>query len=111
MSRLNFIWRFLGHYKYAIVIMIGIAMVGFVDENSFKKRFEYEFQIKQLKAEIERYETQYAQDSSRVAELLNNPRAITKIARERYFMKADNEDIYVLSDDETSQKTDNETVE
>ena len=105
MSRLNLIWRFLGHYKYAIVIVIGIAMVGFVDENSFKKRFEYEFQIKELKTEIEKYETRYMQDSSRVAELLSNPRAITKIARERYFMKADDEDIYVLSNDETPEDT------
>ena len=28
-----------------------------------------------------------------------NPSAITKIARERYFMKADDEDIFVLSDE------------
>jgi cell division protein FtsB len=28
-----------------------------------------------------------------------NPKAIEKIARERYFMKADDEDVFVLSDD------------
>ena len=31
-----------------------------------------------------------------------DPKAIARIARERYFMKADDEDIFVLSDDEAS---------
>ena len=36
---------------------------------------------------------------ARLRELETNPKAIEKIARERYFMKADDEDIFVLSDD------------
>jgi putative septum formation initiator-related protein len=32
--------------------------------------------------------------------LKRDPKAVARIARERYFMKADNEDIFVLSDDE-----------
>ena len=35
-------------------------------------------------------------------ELKTDPKAIARVARERYFMKADNEDIFVLSDDEHS---------
>ena len=34
-----------------------------------------------------------------------DPKAMEKIARERYFMKADDEDIYVLSDDERGPKS------
>ena len=43
----------------------------------------------------------------------NDPKAMEKIARERYFMKADDEDIFVLSDDERSTNTfaTNETAE
>ena len=36
----------------------------------------------------------------RLKDLNTSPDAIAKIARERYFMKADDEDIFVLSDDE-----------
>ena len=36
---------------------------------------------------------------ARIRELDRNPKAMEKIARERYFMKADDEDIFVLSDD------------
>ena len=49
----------------------------------------------------------------RLKELNTNPDAIAKIARERYFMKADDEDIFVLSDDEQPFKGKNayETTE
>ncbi len=100
MRRFSFIWSFLGRFKYIIVIVLGIALVGFVDENSFMKRIEYEYQIKELKSEISKYDEIYLRDSLRVSELQNSPQAISKIARERYFMKADDEDIYVLSSDE-----------
>jgi cell division protein FtsB len=36
--------------------------------------------------------------------LEDNPKEIEKIARERYFMKAEDEDIFVLSDDDEKQE-------
>ena len=71
------------------------------------KRFEYEYQIKELKEDISKYEEIFKRDSLRVAELQNSPRAMSKIARERYFMKADDEDIFVLSTDEQQTTGDN----
>jgi cell division protein DivIC len=99
-NRFNSIWTFMGHYKYLIVIVIGVVVVGIVDDNSFMKRINYEFQINDLKDQINKYNTQYMNDSRKLWELNRNPKAIEKIAREEYFMKADNEDIFVLSDDE-----------
>lgn len=93
------IWGFLSHFKYHIVVVFGVAMVGFLDENSIMKRFEYEYQIAELKEEIAKYDKRYEADSKVLKNLERNPDAIGKIARERYFMKADDEDIFVLSDD------------
>ena len=109
-AKLNLIWNFISHYKYLIVIVIGVAIVGFLDDNSFIKRIQYELQISDLKAEINKYETQHEADSRRLRELKRNPKAIEKIARERYFMKADDEDIYVLSDDVQPTVEENETA-
>lgn len=55
-------------------------------------------QIRDLKEQIAKYNDQYA-DQAKLKEIRMNPNAITKIARERYFMKADDEDIFVLSDE------------
>ena len=103
-KKLNLIWNFISHYKYLIVIVIGVAIVGFLDDNSFMKRVQYELQISDLKAEIEKYEAQHEADSKRLRELKRNPKAIEKIARERYFMKADDEDIYVMTDEMENSK-------
>lgn len=109
MSRLNGVWRFLSHNKYWIVLFLGVLIVGFVDENSFLKRMDYELQIRDLKSQIEDYTVRYERDSRQLRELKTNSKAIEKIARERYFMKADDEDIFVLSDDKIT-KSSNETT-
>ena len=110
-GRLNAVLSFISHYKYLIVTIIGVLIVGFIDENSFLKRFQLELQIGDLKSEINKYTEQYEAVSRQLNELKRHPKAIEKIARERYFMKADDEDIYVLSDDEKPIETNNEASE
>lgn len=88
------------HYKYAITIVMGLLLVGFVDENSFLHRVRLEMQISDLEDEIERYNAQNESDLKQIKAMKRSTRAFEKIARERYFMKADDEDIYVLSDDQ-----------
>jgi cell division protein FtsB len=99
MSKINAIWNVISHYKYLIVVVIGVAVVGFIDDNSFRKRIQYEMEISDLKAEIAKYNSRYEADSKRLQELKSNPKIIERIARERYFMKTDDEDIFVLSTD------------
>ena len=99
------------HYKYAITIVVGILLVGFVDENSFMHRVQLEMQISDLTDEIKRYSDQNEADLRQLKELRKGAGAYERIARERYFMQADNEDIYVLSDDENTATTDNEKNE
>lgn len=99
------------HYKYAITIVVGILLVGFVDENSFMHRVQLEMQISDLNDEIKRYSDQNEADLRQLKELRKGAGAYERIARERYFMQADNEDIYVLSDDENTATTSNEKNE
>lgn len=96
---------FLSRFKFHIVILLGVLIVGVLDENSFMKRIEYAYQIDDLKAEIQKYDRQYQHDTQQLKDLKRDPKAIARIARERYFMKADNEDIFVLSDDEQPDNT------
>ena len=98
-NKFNGFWTFVSHYKYAIVIIVGTLVVVFFDENSVMKRIQLDLQIDDLEDEISSYKQRNADNVRRLYELKRNPAAIEKIAREQYFMKADNEDIYVLSDD------------
>ena len=85
--------------KYVLVIVIAVVLIGFVDENSVWQHYQNKQYIGELKEEIARYTEQNEQDLSQIHRIDSDPRLIEKIARERYFMKADDEDIFVLSDD------------
>lgn len=110
MIRWTNIAGFISHYKYLITIVVGTAIVVFVDENSIMQWLKYEWQIKDLKEEIHRYNTLYERDTKQLRMLESDPRNIEKIARERYFMKTDDEDIFVLSTDENNTVKTNETT-
>ena len=99
--------------KYILVTIVGIILVGFVDENSIWHHYANKQRINDLQDEIDMYMERYKSDQAQIRKLDTDPKAIKKIARERYFMKADNEDIFVLSDDERTGKSilNDETVE
>ncbi len=111
MNRQYTFLRFVSRRKYLIVSVLGIVIIGFVGENSILKHVQNRMLVREMKAEIEAYNTQYEKDKHTLKELQRNPKAIRKIAREQYFMKADDEDIFVLSDDNKQQESKNETTE
>ena len=44
-SKINFVLNILSRYKYLITIVVGVAVVGFIDDNSLMRRFKYDLQI------------------------------------------------------------------
>jgi len=98
-KRLGIIWNYLAHYKYLIVIVVGVLVVGVIDDSSIRQHIRYQIQIAGLRSEIDKYNAQLEKDTRLLKEMRKGPQVFGKIARERYFMKADNEDIFVLSSD------------
>lgn len=85
--------------KYCVVIVVAVVIVGFVGGNSLWAHYRNKQKISELEEEIDRYRQRYEKDQEQLRRLDKDPKAIEKIARERYFMKEDDEDIFVLSDD------------
>ena len=85
-------------FKYSVVCILGILIVGFLDENSVWSHMKNRQRIEELKEETEKYNADFRRDQAQIRELERNPKAMEKIARERYFMKADDEDIFVFSE-------------
>ena len=92
------------------MIIIGLLIVGVLDENSFIKRIQYSMQKNELKEQIEEFDKEHQRNKAQLHELRRDPATIRKIARERYFMKTDDEDIFVLSDEIPTEEN-NETTE
>ena len=99
--------------KYTVVAVFAVVFIGFVDENSVWSHFRNEQTISDLEEEIEKYEAEHKQNQQRIRELDKDPKAIEKIARERYFMKADDEDIFVMKEEnqEPEQTVNDETAQ
>ncbi len=108
------LFTLLSRLKYIVVLAVGVAFIGFIGSNSVWAHFSYMSRISELQEEIDHYDGEYRRDQTQIRQLEGNPKAMERIARERYFMKMDNEDIFVLSDDERKPDTkanNNETVE
>ena len=99
--------------KYAVVCVAGVLIVGFLDENSVWNHLKNRQRIEELTEEKARYNADYERDKAQIRELDRNPKAMEKIARERYFMKADDEDIFVMKEEnqEPEQTVNDETAQ
>ena len=91
-------WNFLGKKKYFIIIGLFLVHITFLDENNLMKRFQRKAEIMELRREIKYYENEYEEATRKLDEISSNAEFLEHIARERYFMKKDNEDIYVFED-------------
>lgn len=99
--------------KYVVVLAVGIAFIGFIGSNSVWAHFGYKSRINELQAEIDHYNSENRRDQEQIHQLQRDPKAMERIARERYYMKMADEDIFVLSDDNVPQTkpSADETVE
>ncbi len=101
MDKLSSLWSFIGRHKYAITLAAFAIFVGFFDQNSLLRRANYMREESRLLDEIKKYRQEYEKNTERLNELLADSGAIERIAREKYFMKKPNEDIYVFEEDVT----------
>ena len=99
MSRLKYIWNYVCRHKYMITILVFVLIIGVLDDNSLIRRVSHWREIRELSTEIERYRSQYEEDSRALKELTSNPEALEKIAREKYKMKKADEDIFIFEED------------
>ena len=98
MSRLLTIWSHIRRHKYLITDLAFLVVIVFLDENSLIQRAKHKREISTLNSEIARYKKQYEEDTRKLKELMNNPEALEKIAREKYLMKKPNEDIFIFEE-------------
>ena len=106
MSKIHSVWLFMRKHKYLLTFILIVLIVGVVDEDSFLNRHPRRVRIDMLRQEIANYKRQYDEADKKIVDLENNPKAVEKIARERYHMKRPNEDVFVLVGEEQEVETD-----
>lgn len=108
MSKIHSAWLFMCRHKYILAVLIIALIVGVVDEDSFLNRHPRRVRIYMLQQEIGNYKRQYTEADNKIRELESNPKAVEKIARERYHMKRADEDVFVFVGEEEGNATEEE---
>jgi cell division protein DivIC len=83
--------------KYAVTALCFAVWVLFIDDRDFiTTHFRHVHELHKLEARKVYYEDQIRIVSKELAQLKSNPATLEKYAREKYLMKRDNEDLFVV---------------
>tara|TARA_B000000557_G_scaffold112982_1_gene91558 strand:+ start:229 stop:540 length:312 start_codon:yes stop_codon:yes gene_type:complete len=85
--------------KYSLTAISIIIWLAFFDSHNWIKQYELKKEIKSLEKKKKFYENEIYKDSVALHQLSTNPKTQEKFAREKFFMKKDNEDIIVIIDE------------
>ncbi len=99
--RENRIFKIVSNKYFLILLVFAIWMV-FFDENSVVNQRELSKEIDGMENSIEYYEGEIQKDKQLISNL-KNPDSLEKFAREEYKMKKQNEDIFLVEFDSTSE--------
>ena len=80
---------------YVLVLTIFVVWMAFFDTNSLLIHNELQNEINKLEQQKEFLKKEIQKDKAAL-EKLSSPEALEKYARERYYMKKDNEEIYII---------------
>lgn len=109
MNRINSVLAFIGRHKYFFVIAFFLLLIVVLDDNCILIRMERRERMDQMRATIAKYREEYDRDSKALNDL-NDIHRLEKIARERYHMKRDGEDVFVIVDPEEVVELEHDTL-
>ena len=87
LSRINAYW---------LVTIVFFALTFVMGDSSLYKRYTYDEKIRSLEKEIEHYQKEIEINSKKLNDLHTDKEGLERFAREEYFMKKPNEDVYII---------------
>lgn len=95
MKLLNLIPTWLKN-KYFLSATAFIAWILFFDPRDVFTQIEHHKELKELQESKAWYQKEIAKESAEAEQLKTNPATVEKYAREKYLMKRENEDLFVI---------------
>ena len=82
--------------KYFLSALAFVVWMMFFDKNDMLSQYEFRTEVNKLQVEKDFYEQETAHVKKDLDELTTDLNTAEKFAREKYFMKKDNEDVFVI---------------
>ena len=95
--------QFLSHYKYWIVGVVFLIWMLFLDTNSCLNNHKLQRELEELEDQKKFYRVEIQKDKKLLEDLENDTLAIQSLAREKYYMKKKNEDIFIIEQKKTEK--------
>jgi cell division protein DivIC len=86
--------------KYLILFLLFILWVVFIDDYNLINQSKIKNTVDDLKIQKEFYITEIKSDSTELYKLQNDPAEQERFAREKFLMKKENEDIFIIREKE-----------
>ncbi len=83
--------------RYIFSSLLFLIWISFFDRNNFITQYEYRKDLTKLKSEKQYLNNEILKNKTALDELIKSPESLEKFAREKYFMKKDEEDIFVMT--------------
>jgi cell division protein DivIC len=81
--------------RYILVLIFFVIWMLFFDNYSYLEHRVLNQEIDEIEDNIDYYKAEIKKDSASIKHLKNDDR-VEKFAREKYYMKRENEDIYII---------------
>ena len=81
---------------YVLSIIGFLVWMTFFDRNDFISQYSYKQELNKLNVDKEYYKLQVEENKKSIYELMSNPANLEKFAREKYHMKKDDEDVFLI---------------
>ena len=88
-------WLKIVSNKYLLILLLFGTWMLFLDNYSYMDQRVLNKQIQGLEENKKYYQEEIEKDKQNI-KLLKNPEQVEKYAREKYYMKKDSEDIYIV---------------
>lgn len=82
--------------KYFLAVVAFAVWMLFFDKNDMLSQYEYRSELNKLQQEKDFYTKETASVKKDLKELESDLKTAEKFAREKYFMKKDNEEVFVI---------------
>lgn len=90
--------------KYAIALLAFLVWLIFFDRNNFISQVKLGRTLNDQRQQKGFYKSEINKDSLAIQDILSDSLSLEKFAREKYLMKKDNEDIYLIVEEKEEGK-------
>jgi len=94
--------RFISN-KYVLILLLFVVWMIFFDANSYLIHYELDSDINALEENAEFYQNEIDKDKTFIKKM-EDSNEMEKFAREKYYLKKENEDIYIIEHEDSIKK-------